>query len=203
MNRTRLIRVALACAVALVAAFLIASWQAGRDRQAGGAGATGAARVGGPFSLMDHTGRAVTDADYRGRLMLVYFGFTFCPDVCPTDLQAMAGALDSLGPDAGQVSALFVTVDPERDTPERLAAHVALFHPGIAGLTGTPEQIREAARAYKVYYAKAAGSDPGAYSMDHSAFIYLMGRDGGFLEVIPHGADAGRIAEAVRRHLGG
>jgi protein SCO1/2 len=111
--------------------------------------------VGGPFALVDSEGRAVTDADFRGRFMLVYFGFTYCPDVCPTSLTYIAQALDRLGPDADKVVPVFITVDPERDTPEQLKEYVRHFHPKLVGLTGTPEQIAAAAKAYRVYFAKA------------------------------------------------
>src|SRR5918996_3071934 len=106
-----------------------------------GAATTAEVQIGGPFALVDHTGHTVTDADYRGKLMLVFFGFTHCPDVCPTTLQEIASALDVLGDEAGRVQPLFITVDPERDTPEVMAGYVDLFHPGIVGLTGTPEQV--------------------------------------------------------------
>ncbi len=110
--------------------------------------------VGGPFELFDHNGRTRTERDFRGRLMLVYFGFTYCPDVCPTDLQAIGLAMDKLGGDSADVQPLFVTVDPERDTPAHLAEYVKLFHPRLIGLTGSAEAIRRAADAYKVYYAR-------------------------------------------------
>ena len=111
--------------------------------------------VGGPFALIDHTGTPRTDADFRGKLMLIYFGFTFCSDICPTDLQAIAGALDQLGAAGEAVQPLFITVDPEKDTPAQLKGYVALFHPRLIGLTGSPKQIRKVANDYKVYYAKA------------------------------------------------
>ncbi|WP_236025344.1 SCO family protein [Arenibaculum pallidiluteum] len=193
---------AVAGAAALAVAALVVWWQVGHLAGPATPGTmAGAARVGGAFNLTDQAGRTVTDQTYRGRLMLVYFGFTFCPDVCPTDLQVMAQALDLLGPSSAEVQPLFVTVDPERDTPGRMAEYVGLFDERIGGLTGTPEQIAEIAKGYKVYYRKAKGSDPESYTMDHSAFIYLMGRDGAFLEVFPHGTTPERLAEAVRKHL--
>ena len=203
MWRKRLLRIAVAGSAGLAVAALVAWWQVSQvgPGTGGGSAAVGGARVGGPFTLTDHTGRTVTDEAFRGRLMLVYFGFTYCPDVCPTDLQVLAETLDQLGPAADQVRPLFVTVDPERDTPSRMAEYVALFDARLTGLTGTPEQIREAARAYKVYYAKAKGSDPDSYTMDHSAYIYLMDRNGGFLEVFPHGTTSDRVADAVRKRL--
>jgi protein SCO1/2 len=153
--------------------------------------------IGGPFALVDHTGRTRTDAEFRGKLLLVYFGFTYCPDVCPTDLQQMTLAIDQLGSAGDAVQPLLITVDPERDTVEHLRDYVALFHPRLVGLTGSAEAIRSAARAYKVYFAKAAiGADD--YTVDHSAFIYLMDREGRYLGFFPPGTSAERIADAIR-----
>jgi protein SCO1/2 len=159
--------------------------------------------VGGPFDLVDHEGRAVTDADYRGRLMIVYFGFTYCPDVCPTGLTAIAQAIDLLGADAVNVAPLFITVDPERDTPEQLKEYVRHFHPRLIGLTGAPEKIAAAAKAYRVYYAKARspGAPADEYTMDHTSIVYLMGRDGKFLAHFSHGTEPKAIADRVRAHL--
>jgi protein SCO1/2 len=158
--------------------------------------------VGGPFELIDHTGHARTERDFRGKLMLVYFGFTFCPDVCPTDLQAIGQALDKLGADAAGVQPLFVTVDPERDTAKHLADYVPMFHPRLIGLTGSPEAIRKAAEAYKVYYAKVPlAKDAGDYTVDHTAFIYLMDRDGNYLGFFPPGTSADRMVEIIRPRL--
>ena len=159
--------------------------------------------VGGPFELIDQTGRARTERDFRGQLMLVYFGFTWCPDVCPTDLQAIGLALDKLGADAVSVQPLFITIDPERDTSEHLAEYVKLFHPRLIGLTGSAGAIRKAADAYKVYYAKAPlGKESPDYTVDHTAFIYLMDRQGNYLGFFPPGTSADRIHEIIRPHLG-
>ena len=158
--------------------------------------------VGGPFELIDHSGRTRTEQDFRGRLMLVYFGFTYCPDVCPTDLQAIGLAMDKLGADSTNLQPLFVTVDPERDTPAHLAEYVKLFHPRLIGLTGTADAIRRAADAYKVYYAKVPlGKDAGDYTVDHTAFIYLMDRDGNYLGFFPPGTSADRMVEIIRPRL--
>jgi protein SCO1/2 len=134
--------------------------------------------LGGPFSLVDETGKPVTERDFADRWMLVYFGFTYCPDVCPTELGTMAAAIDALGPDGERVVPVLITIDPERDTPAALADYVSRFHPRMRGLTGSPEQIAEVARRYRVYYAKARRADAGDYLMDHSSFIYLVGPDG-------------------------
>jgi cytochrome oxidase Cu insertion factor (SCO1/SenC/PrrC family) len=154
--------------------------------------------VGGPFALVDHTGTARTDQDFRGKVLLVYFGFTFCPDVCPTDLQQIGLALDGLGPLAAEVQPLFITLDPKRDTPEHLAEYVPSFHKDILGLTGSATAVRAAADAYKVYYREVAREGGSDYTIDHSAFLYLMDRDGRFLGFLPPGTSAERIAETLR-----
>ncbi len=161
--------------------------------------ATGAPDIGGAFELIDHTGRVVTQADFAGDFMLVYFGFTSCPDICPTAMQAVAEALDDLGDAAARVRPVLITVDPERDTPAVLADYVAHFHPRLVGLTGTPEQVAAAAQAYKVYYAKAPSD--GDYLMDHSTILYLMGPDGRYIRHFSHGDGADEIAAALRDAL--
>jgi protein SCO1/2 len=157
--------------------------------------------VGGPFRLTDHTGRVRRDTDFRGRLMLVYFGFTFCPDICPTDLQQIGLALKKLGPAAAEVAPLFITLDPQRDTVKLLAHYVPAFHPQIIGLTGDIKSVHQAAQAYKVYHARVANDGASRYTIDHSSFIYLMGRDGKYLGFIPPGTSGERIAQALRPHL--
>ena len=168
---------------------------------AGGVALPGGVTIGGPFSLTDGDGRAVTEADFRGKLALVFFGFTFCPDVCPTELQAVAQAMDLLGPQAGEVRPLFITVDPERDTPAKMKEYVALFHPAITGLTGTPAQVAQAARAWRVYYAKVTPPGASDYLMDHSAFTYLMGVDGALRAIFRPGVSAEELAAAIRANL--
>jgi protein SCO1 len=157
----------------------------------------GSSMIGGPFRLIDHDGREVTEATFRGRYLLVFFGFANCPDVCPLTLDRFAQVLDLLGPDAERVQPLLITVDPERDTPEALKDYVTAVDPRILGLTGTPEQVKAAASAYKVYFAKAATGEQG-YSVDHSAFEYLMGPDGRNLYVLRSEAESDKIAELIR-----
>ncbi len=156
--------------------------------------------VGGPFALTDQAGHQRTDKEFRGRLMLVYFGFTYCPDVCPTDLQAIGLALDKLGRDGDQVQPIIITVDPERDTAAHLADYVPLFHPRLLGLTGSADAIRKVADAYKVYYARVP-QDAGDYTVDHTAYIYLMDRDGNYLGFFPPGTSADRMVEIIRPRL--
>jgi protein SCO1/2 len=141
--------------------------------------------VGGPFSLIDGDGHPVTDQTWHGKYMLVYFGYTFCPDVCPTTLTAVADALDVLGKKADRIQPLFITVDPKRDTAAVVKQYAAAFGPRIIGLTGSPEQIAAAAKAYRVYYAEhRTGPGPDDYSMDHSSVLYLMGPDGRFIQPV-------------------
>jgi protein SCO1/2 len=157
-------------------------------------------KPGGPFALTDQDGRALTDADFRGRYMLIYFGFTYCPDVCPTSLARNADALALIGDKAAKVTPILISVDPERDTPAALKAYAQLFGGGLVGLTGTPQQIADVARAYRVYYAKVAASDSGSatYLIDHSAFTYLMGPDGQFIQLFRHDLGAIEMAQQLR-----
>jgi protein SCO1/2 len=157
--------------------------------------------IGGAFALTDQNGAPRTAADFRGKLMLVYFGFTYCPDVCPTDLLQIARAVDQLGQAGEMVQPVFITVDPERDTPEHLKQYMPLFHPRFIGLTGDAIAIRAAARAYRVYYNKVEWEDRSDYTVDHSAFIYLMGRDGEYLGFFPPGTSAEQLTEIIRPRL--
>jgi len=201
-------RIALAAAVvAILAIGAVAAWmRLGGDESAPTATEVGREIVRGRFSLIDETGRAVTEADYDGAWRLVFFGYTYCPDVCPTTLNTIAGVLARLGADAARVKPLFITVDPARDTPEVLAEYVAAFDRRITGLTGTAEQIAAAARAFGVYYAKvgneAGGDDApsGDYLMDHSAFIYLMDPKGRYLAAFSHDDAVDKIVAGIRRY---
>jgi len=189
----------VACLAASGALWL---WTSGMNvAQLGSAGISASVAVGGPFSLVDEHGQPVTDQTYRGRWMLVYFGYTFCPDVCPTELQTIAAALDKLGPQGKTVVPLFITVDPERDTPGALANYVKLFDDRLVGLTGSPEQIASVARAYRVYYAKVTPKDSTTYLMDHSSFIYLMGPDGKLRALFRPGESAQELADGVRARM--
>lgn len=163
---------------------------------------SGRAPVGGPFELTDQTGHRRTDADFRGKLVVLYFGYTYCPDVCPTELQSISLALDKLGAAGEVVQPLFITVDPERDTPARLADFVSSFHPRLIGLTGSLADIRKTAVAYRTFFAKNSASTPGDYSVDHTGFIYLVGKDGRYLGFLPPESTPDAIADAVRARLG-
>jgi cytochrome oxidase Cu insertion factor (SCO1/SenC/PrrC family) len=162
---------------------------------------SGEALVGGPFTLVDHTGKTVTDKDFHGKYMLVFFGYTYCPDVCPTELQVMMAALDTLGSRAAEVRPVFITIDPERDTPTVMQSYVENFGPTLLGLTGTPEQIAQTAKAYRVYYAKAGKSETSDYLMDHSSIIYLMGPDGRFVKHFTYTTDAATLADGIAKAI--
>ncbi|MGZ5918780.1 MAG: SCO family protein [Hyphomicrobium sp.] len=143
---------------------------------------TGKALIGGAFTLTDNTGKRVTDQDFHGKYTLVFFGFTSCPDICPAGLQLIAGALEKLGTKAQRIAPIFISVDPQRDTPEKLAAYVKNFDPRLVGLTGTSEEIAAVAKAYKVYYAKVPSKErPDDYTMDHTSIIYVMDPKGEFV----------------------
>ncbi|WP_375455246.1 SCO family protein [uncultured Methylobacterium sp.] len=156
--------------------------------------------VGGPFALVDQAGRTRTEADFRGKLLIVYFGYTGCPDICPTDLTEIARALTLLGAEAEAVQPLFITLDPERDTVAHLAEYVPNFSSRLIGLTGDPAAIRRAAEAYRVFSERIVGAD-GDITIDHSAFIYLMDRSGAYLGFFPPGTSAERMLTVVRPHL--
>ena len=159
-----------------------------------------ASAIGGPFRLVDQNGKTVTDADQKGKWSLVYFGYTHCPDACPTALNDIAIALDELGPQRNAVRPVFVTVDPERDTPAVLKSYVTAFDAPILALSGTPEEIARAAKGYRVYYAKhpEAGGD---YSMDHSSVIYVMDPEGRFTASFTQENSPEEIAERLKKLL--
>jgi len=155
--------------------------------------------IGGPFTLIDDSGTPRTDAEFRGKLMLVYFGYTHCPDACPTALQDMADALAQLGPQADEIVPIFITIDPARDTVAYLKGYAEQFDAHFVSLTGSPEQVAAAAKAYRVYYRKA--TDTPNYLMDHSSIVYLMGRDGKFLMHFTPDTTPDQMADALRKYL--
>lgn len=165
---------------------------------------SGEALIGGAFTLTDETGATVTDADFRGRAMLVYFGYTYCPDVCPFSLQIMAAALDQLtDEERARIQPILITIDPERDTVEQLAQYVSspAFPENLTGLTGTPEQIAVAASAYRVAYRRSEGEDESDYLVDHTSIIYLMDQQGRFVDVFAHGSDPQTMAARLKEFL--
>jgi cytochrome oxidase Cu insertion factor (SCO1/SenC/PrrC family) len=163
---------------------------------------TGTALIGGPFTMVNQKGETVTDKTYAGQYTLLFFGFTSCKDVCPTELQVMTAAFEQMGADADKITPLFVTVDPERDTPEVMKTYVSAFHPRLQGLTGSPEQVANIAKAYHIFYAKVPNAkDPKDYEMDHSSILYLMGPDGKFLKHFTYTTDAKVLAESLQKVL--
>lgn len=162
----------------------------------------GESAIGGPFRLIDGDGRERSDGDFRGKLMLVEFGYTFCPDVCPLGLQLFADVLDQLGPAADEIAPLFITLDPARDTPEVLKSYAQHFSPRIVPLTGSREAVDAAVKAYRVYYRLGAdaATNPN-YTVDHSGILYLMGRDGKFLTHFTHETPPERVVAAIRSRL--
>ena len=163
---------------------------------------SGKALVGGPFTLIDSAGKTVTDQDFRGRYMLIFFGFTHCPDICPAELQVMAAALDQLGDKAKKVVPIFITLDPERDTPEAVGAYVKNFSSNIVGLTGSMEAISATAKAYRVSFSKFQDKSGGDNcTIDHSALAYLMGTDGEYITHIPYGTSVAQMVDILNRYL--
>ena len=160
---------------------------------------SGTPLIGGAFELTDHTGKNVTNKDYLGKFTLVYFGFTYCPDICPTELQHIAGALDIIGEKRRkQLTPLFVTIDPERDTRELMASYVENFHPDIVGLVGTTEQINKMGKTYRVYFKKVVDKDsPDGYTMDHSALVFLMDKKGNYVRHFSYGTTPQKMADGL------
>jgi protein SCO1/2 len=163
------------------------------------------ARIGGPFALTDQNGRQVRDTDFAGRWRMVYFGYTYCPDVCPTDMAKLGQAmrlLEKQAPrEAAKLAPIFISVDPERDTPAVLKQFVANFHPRFTGLTGTPEAVAQVARSYAVYAKKQPPSEAGGYLVDHAAVAFLMDSQGKPIVSLPIDKDAGAVAEQLRHWI--
>jgi protein SCO1 len=214
MKKPLLILILLACA-----AFV---WFGGSERAmlpAEEAGEQGEVAIGGDFTLIDQNGNAVASDDLRGRVMLVFFGFTRCPDICPVTVVNLSKAMDALGKDAKQVAPIFITVDPGHDTPAVLKDYLSNFNPHLIGLTGMPEQIRDVAAAYKAYFSEAEAEeeelpddaeyqhhehedhDGDSAAIDHSSFIYMMGKDGKYIRHFSYNASPQELTEAIRQGL--
>jgi protein SCO1/2 len=163
----------------------------------------GEAQIGGPFTLTAHTGERVSEKDFQGQYKLIFFGFTNCPDVCPTELTVITNALDQLGKQQlEKVTPIFITVDPERDTVERMASYVSNFHERLVGLTGSPAEIADVAKAYRVYYSQVKDDSSAAgYTVDHSSNVYLMGPEGKYIDHFSFGTPAEEMAEGLTKHL--
>jgi protein SCO1 len=169
-----------------------------RETPRGAAGTALASAIGGPFHLIDQNGKPVSDADLKGKWQLVFFGYTHCPDACPTALNEISLALDRLGMKRDEVEVVFITVDPERDTPDALKSYVQSFDAPIIALTGTPDAVAQAAKAYRVFYAKHPRGD-GDYDMDHSALIYVMNPEGRFTATFTPDSSADAIAQRLEK----
>jgi len=192
MRRTSTIL--LFCALALALAASIVLWRLADQMEP----AAGVASVGAPYTLTDQNGHPRSDRDFHGRWVLLYFGYTFCPDVCPTTLAKMSAALGKLGPQANRFVPVFITIDPERDTPSVLKTYLAAFGSNFVGLTGKPSDIAKVAHAYRVYYAKhpLAG---GNYAMDHSSVIYLIDPNGNFVKAYDDEASPVSLAADLKK----
>ena len=198
-------RAASIAAVAILAMVLVA-WQFGLlSPNERGSGVLGNAKIGGAFDLFDHNGKRRTNSDFRGQFMLIYFGYSYCPDVCPTALQIMSTALQFLGKKAASIQPIFITVDPKRDTPEHLKDYVKNFYPGMVALTGTEDSIKEAAKKYRIYFSKApqdkTQSNSDDYLIDHSSIVFLMGRDGKYITHFNHQTNAKAMAKIISKQL--
>ena len=205
MKKSTRIGLLLALVIIAAAAAGLAEWLVIRDPDVTKA-PTGIAvnvEIGGPFTLTDHTGRQVTERDYLGNFTLIFFGYTFCPDVCPTALGDIALALDELGDDGAAVTPLLITIDPERDTPATLAEYVPLFHERLIGLTGTTDQIKRVAKAYRIFFRRVEDPNYTYYLMDHTSFVYLLNPEGKVVSLIRYGTPPDEMAKLIRQQLRG
>jgi len=196
MNRTtRPLVIIAAFAGSLAVGLLLMTWAMGGLKNM-----TAPAAIGGPFQLTDQAGQTVTDQDIKGRPSLIFFGFTHCPDVCPTSLFEISEVLKAMGKDADRVNAYFVSVDPERDTAKAMQEYISSFDPHLKGLTGGPEAVAKMLSAYRVYARKVPLKD-GDYTMDHTALIYLMDRDGRFVSPFNLKRTPAEAATDLKRYL--
>jgi len=164
-------------------------------------GEQAAPALGGPFTLIDQNGVTRHDSDFRGKLVLIYFGYTFCPDACPTTLQDISQALDLLGDKAAKIQPLFISIDPARDTQEQLKSYAANFYPSLIALTGSPDALKKAEQEYHVYVNKVEQTGEDDYLFDHSSIVFILGRDGRFLGQFPTGIPPKVIAASLERYL--
>ena len=186
--------------IIITAPALILTGCGGDGSGQGGRGGKGAAGfIGGPFELIDHHGHKVTEKSFRGKYMLIYFGYTHCPQICPTSLQTMSEAMENLGPLADRITPVFITVDPERDKPEVIADYISNFDPRFVGLTGSPKQIERASKAYRVYSKKV--EEDGRTDFNHSAIVFLMDPNGRYAAHFAYGVDGQAMAERIREIL--
>lgn len=210
MRRTPSLPVLFVLLAALLAIALAAgiAWMRLNTRSASSADGTGGEiavatgiQIGGPYSLIAQDGSRVTDETFQGKFQLIFFGFTFCPDVCPTELAQIAAAMERMGPDAQKVQPIFITVDPERDTPEAMGEYVRHFDPRIIGLTGSREEIDQVISAYRVFARKVQEPNSSQYVMDHSTFLYLLGPDGEFVTMYRYGTEPDELAKSLKGYV--
>jgi protein SCO1/2 len=211
--KKRLIRTLTLCLIGLVIGVTIAFYQISTEKSAiiqtksdtnTNSAPMPGIQLGGPFSLTDHTGKAVTEKDYESQYKLIYFGFTFCPAICPTELQKITQALKLLPPEnASRLQPLFITLDPERDSVKVMQDYVKLFHPDLVGLTGTPEQIEAIKKNYRIFATKVQDENMSDYTIDHSTFIYLVSPDNKVLSMYRMKDDAAYIAQDISTILSG
>jgi len=194
--RFALVAIVFAGVLVIAAGVLLAL--ALRETPRGAAGTALASAIGGQFQLIDQNGKPFSDANLKGKWHLIFFGYTHCPDACPTALNEMSLALDRLGIKRDEVGVVFITVDPERDTPDVLKSYVQSFDAPIVALTGSPEAVAQAAKAYRVFYAKHPRAD-GDYDMDHSAVIYVMNPEGGFTATFTPDSSADAIVQRLQK----
>lgn len=171
------------------------------SRQGGSSVIAGAPQLGGPFTLVNNKGETVTDKDFHGKYMMIFFGYTFCPDVCPTEMQTFAQVMAELGEDAAKVTPVFITVDPKRDTVQVMDEFVQSFHPSIVGLTGTEKQIEDVKRQYRAYGQREDNGDPEYYLVDHTSFTYLMRPDGILETVFRYGTTPEEMTKKIQELL--
>jgi protein SCO1 len=196
MNRKAAIVVGIVAASVIAATGGLVAYRAVPDLSSAGS-------IGGSFALIDGSGGTVTDRSFPGKWELIYFGYTYCPDACPTTLNTIAETLTALGPLAERVQPLFITVDPERDTPQVMASYVRNFDPRIVGLTGSEDAVADAARKFRIVYAKhKTGDGPNDYLMDHSSVVIVMDPSGKFAGFLAADLTSDRMADKLRRLIG-
>ncbi|NQZ13788.1 MAG: SCO family protein [Alphaproteobacteria bacterium] len=200
MNKNRLIRTLVIIVIGVLIGGLTTLYQIKSEN--GASTSYVAKNFGGSFNLIDHTGKEVTDKDFSGQYRLIYFGFTYCPAICPTELQKMSMVLKNLGPTGKVITPIFISVDPERDTVDVMKNYVSLFHPDLIGLTGTQEQVDKAKKGYKIYSAKVQDETMQEYTVDHSSFIYFMGPDDTLYRIFKVDDTAKDIEQYIQNHFG-
>ncbi|MEM7680175.1 MAG: SCO family protein [Pseudomonadota bacterium] len=198
--KKRLLRTAILSLIAFIVGGGIAITQINNERKLPPPPVAGV-EIGGAYSLVDHNGQDVSADTYAGRPQLIYFGFTYCPAICPTELQKITKVLNMLGPKGENIQPLFVTIDPERDTAPVMREYVSLFHPRLIGLTGNQKQIDDALKSFRVFAKKVQDPQMNDYTMDHSSFIYLMGKDGQLISIYRIKDDAAYIVQDIKAKI--